>query len=157
MDRAGNCYADASDSSGSTGLWIYHHCKRTGKELTSANGFSEPYYGGMSVDNHGNLLVLSLVNGSLSPPSTVTVYSGCITGTCKVVGGPFTLNGESISGGLDSKNKHWVTSNISTGMIDIYSYGRGGRSLTYLYSFGSGLSCITNDCESATYSPSSPK
>ncbi|MBV8068038.1 MAG: hypothetical protein JO113_08665, partial [Candidatus Eremiobacteraeota bacterium] len=93
MDGNGNCYADGFDSSGFVGLWVYRKCKEPGKELTSANGFSEPYYGGITVDNRGNVVVLSLFNSSFSTPSTMTIYSGCVTGTCTKVGGPFALKG----------------------------------------------------------------
>lgn len=157
IDRSGNCYADGFDMSAAIGLWIWPGCKGTGTELTSANGFSEPYSGGMNVDNRGRLLVVSLFNASLNTPSTVTVYTGCITGTCTTVGGPFNLQGESASGGLNVQNEHWVAPNMSNGMVDVYSYGRGGRSLTYMYSFNNGLQCVTYGCESAIYSPSSPK
>ena len=45
MDASGNCYADAFDTSGGVGLWYYPGCGGKGTELTSANGFSEPYLG----------------------------------------------------------------------------------------------------------------
>lgn len=157
MDKAGNCYADGFDSSGRVGLWVYTSCAGTGTELTSANGFNEPYYGGMSVDNRGNLVVVSLFNSSFSTPSTATVYSGCLTGTCTTVGGPFALQGESAFGHLGRQNERWITANISTSMIDIYAYTGHGTGLTYLYSFNNSLSCATNLCESAAYSPGSPK
>jgi hypothetical protein len=157
MDKTGNCYADGFDTSGHVGLWVYTGCAGTGTELTSANGFTEPYYGGMSVDNKGNLVVISVFNSSFTTPSTVTVYSGCLTGTCTVVGGPFALQGESAFGHLGRQNERWVTANMSTSMIDIYAYTGHGTGFTYLYSFNNGLSCATNLCEGAAYSPGSPK
>lgn len=157
MDKSGNCYADAFDTSGFVGLWIYHGCAGTGTELTSANGFSELYYGGLSVDNKGNLVVVSLFNSSFSTPSTVTVYSGCITGTCSTVAGPINLQGESIFGHLGAQNERWATVNISTSMVDIYAYTGHGAGLSYLYSFNNGLSCAEYLCETAAYSPASPK
>ncbi len=156
MDASGNCYADAYDTSGGAGLWYYAGCGGKGTELTSANGFSEPYLGGLSVDDKGHVVVLSLLNSSSSMPSTVTVYSGCGTGTCKVVGGPFELQGESIYGHLNLQNTQWVTADISDGTIEIYAYTGHGTGLTYLYGLG-GFSCATNDCESAAFSPGSPK
>ena len=157
MDKAGNCYADAFDSSGHVGLWYYAGCNTGGVELGSANGFNEPYYGGLSVDNRGNIVVVSLFNASFTTPSTVTVYSGCITGTCTVVGGPFNVNGESIFGHLGRQNQRWVTINISTSMVEVYAYTGHGTGLTYLYSFNNGLQCPTYLCETAAYSPASPR
>jgi hypothetical protein len=157
IDRAGNCYADGFDSSGHVGLWVYTGCAGTGTEVSSSNGFNEPYYGGMSVDNRGNLVVISIFNSSFSTPSIATVYSGCLTGTCAVVGGPFALQGASSFGHLGRQNERWVTGNFSTSMIDIYAYTGHGTGLTYLYSFNNGLSCATNLCEGAAYNPGSPK
>lgn len=157
MDKAGNCYADALNTSGAANLWYYTGCTGTGRQLGPSDGFSEPYYGGLSVDNHGNLVVISLFDASFSTPSTVTVYSGCSTGKCAVVGGPFNLQGESIFGGLGRQNTRYVAPNLSTAQIDIYSYTGYGTGLTYLYSFDNGLDCASDFCESAVYSPSSPK
>ena len=158
MDASGNCYADAFDiNTGFPGLWVYAGCTGTGTELTSANGFSEPYYGGLSVDNRGNLAVVSLFNASFSTPSLMTVYSGCSTGTCTTVGGPFTLGGEAVFGHLGKQNERWTSPNISTGFIDVYAYTGHGTGLSYLYSFNAGLACFTYLCEASNYGPTSPR
>lgn len=159
MDKDGNCYADAFDAStGLAALWVYAGCTGTGTELTSANGFNEPYYGGIAADQRGNIVVISLFNSSFTTPSTVTVYSGCITGTCTVVGGPFALNGESIFGHLGRWNERFATTNLSVGDGEVYQYTPGGTGLTFMYSWTNGMSgCITNDCESAGFQPASPR
>ena len=156
MDKKGNCYADAFNNSGMVNLWYYAGCGGTGRQLGPVNGFNEPYYGGLSIDNHGNLLVISYLNASMGTPSTMTVYSGCGTGECAVVGGPFILQGGSIFGGLDRQNTRYLVANFESN-IDIYSYTGYGTGLTYLYSFSGGLACATDFCESAVYSASSPK
>jgi hypothetical protein len=160
MDKAGNCYADAFNSStGLVSLWVYSGtpsapCTGTG---TIASGFSQPYYGGIDIDNKGNLVAISLFNSSFTTPSTVTVYSGCATGTCTVVAGPTALAGESVFGHLGRQNERFATTDITTSAVEVYSYspatGVGGM----LYSFTNGLSCATNLCESAAYMPRSPK
>jgi hypothetical protein len=152
---AGNCYADAVDSSAQTGLWIYRKCQGRGKELTDSNSFSEPYLGDIAVDNQGNLAAVTLFGPTFNPPSTLTVYSGCITGTCKVVGGPFTFQGESLSAHLSAKGDRLVATDVKDNKVEIYSYGQG-TALKYLYSFD-GCGALPYTCESATYSPSPPK
>ena len=155
MDSAGNCYADAFDQNGAVGLWVYNNCTGTGTELTSSNGFNEGYYGGLDVDSSGNLVVVSLWNSSFSTPSTVTVYSGCNTGTCSVQGGPFNLQGESEFGHLGYESERWTTVDITSSAVEVYAYNGHGAGLNYLYSFNNGLSCATNLCESAAYVPGS--
>ena len=156
MDKAGNCYADAFDVSGAVGLWVYTGCTGTGTELTSANGFTQPYYGGVDVDNRGNLVVVSLLNSTGASPSTVTVYSGCNTGACTIVGGPFNLQGQSVFGHLGRQNERWATFDVTNSVVEVYNYTGHGTGLTFNYSFNNGLtSCVTNMCETATFMPGS--
>ena len=156
MDSSGNCYADAFDQNGVVGLWVYNNCAGTGTELTSAEGFNEGYYGGLDVDSNNNLVVVSLLNSSFSTPSTVTVYSGCNTGTCSVQGGPFNLQGESEFGHLGFESERWTTLDITSSAVEVYAYnGQRGGGINYLYSFNNGLSCAVNLCESAAYVPGS--
>jgi hypothetical protein len=155
MDKSGNCYADAfSASTGLPTLWVYTGCTGTG---VPAAGFSEPYYGGIDVDNKGNLVVVSLFNSSFTTPSTVTTYSGCATGTCTVVSGPTALAGESVFGHLGRQNERFATADITTSSIEVYSYKPATGLGSMLYSFTNGLSCLTNLCETAAYMPHSPK
>lgn len=156
MDEAGNCYADAFDASGTVGLWVYIGCTGTGTELTSADGFTQPYYGGIDVDNRGNLVVVSLLNSTGAGPSTVTVYSGCNTGVCTVVGGPFNLQGQSVFGHLGRQNERWATFDVTNSVVEVYNYTGHGTGLKFNYSFNNGLtSCVTNMCETATFLPGS--
>lgn len=158
MDRNGNCYADGFDiNTGTPSLWYYAGCSGTGTELTAANGFSEPYYGGVSADNRGNIVTISLFNSSFTTPSTVTVYSGCSTGTCTAIFGPIALNGEAVFGHLGKQNERWTSPNISTGFVDVWAYTPGGTNMSYLYSFNNGLACFTYLCESSNYGPTSPR
>jgi hypothetical protein len=161
MDKSGNCYADAFNSSGVANLWVISGttsapCSGTTTQLGAAQGFSQPFYGGVDVDNKGNLVVVSLLNSEDGTPSLITVYSGCATGTCTVVGGPFTANGtaEYVFGHVGRQNERFVAGNVFTG-LDVYAYGR--TSLTYMYSFSNGLTCPTNECEAAAYMPNAQR
>jgi hypothetical protein len=154
MDRSGNCYADATDTRGLIAVWYYAGCTGRGSErvLTAST-----WFGGISIDNHGNLVALSIYNYPPYGPSKVAVYSGCSTGTCKLVGGPFTLQGKSVFGHLSRQNEQWVTVDLTTSMVKVYNYTGHGTGLTFGYSFNNGLSCATNLCYSAAFGPSSPK
>jgi hypothetical protein len=156
MDKEGNCYADAFNSSGTVGLWVFAGCTGTGTQLGASQGFNEPYYGGIDIDNKGNLVAIALLNSSFETPSLITVYSGCATGTCTVVGGPFKANGtaEYVFGHVGRQNERFVAGNVFTG-IDVYAYGR--TSLTYMYSFSNGLNCASDECEAAAYMPNAQR
>ena len=161
MDKNGNCYGDAFNTAGVASLWVVSGtasapCSGSTTELGAAQGFSQPFYGGLDVDNRGNLVVVSLLNAEDSTPSLITVYSGCSTGTCTIVGGPFTANGtaEYVFGHVGRQNERFVAGNVFTG-IDVYAYGR--TSLTYMYSFSNGLNCETDECEAAAYMPNAQR
>lgn len=152
MDKNGNCYADGFNTSNTVSLWYYPGCTGTATQLGPSNGFYEPYSGGLDIDKRGHLIVISQFNSTLSTPSTITVYSGCNTGACTVVGGPFAGNGEYVFGHLNRRNDRFVAGNVFNG-IDIFSYKGHGTGLSYLYSFNNGLECATNECEAAAYMP----
>ena len=160
MDRHGNCYATAVDNNVpppiyyQTALWYWASCTGTGIELGSAQGFnpgSSP--GGIDVDNAGNVVVTEQ-----GAPSTLTVYSGCGTGTCTLVAGPTALSGaggtgtdDCAYGHLNGSNHRYACGNASAGQIDIYTY-LPSRIPKYLYSFNNGL--IQSDLVvAASYDP----
>jgi hypothetical protein len=155
MDKAGNCYADSIDATtGTTVLEVYKNCAGS---PTIASGFSEPYLGGIAVDNKGNLTALSLFNSSFGFPSTATTYSGCSTGTCTVISTK-SLEGESIYGGIGRQNLRFVTFDLSDDEMEVYSYSSQTGIGSLLYEFNNGLnSCASNICEAATYMPNGVK
>lgn len=156
FDKAGNCYAESTDAStGSQALEVYTGC--TGSPVI-ATGFSEPYLGGIVVDNKGNLTAISLFNASFGFPSTATTYSGCATGACTVVAGPTALTGESIYGGIGRQNQRFVTFDLTDSEMEVYSYKSTTGVGSLLYNFNNGLSgCPSNICEAATYLPNGVK
>jgi hypothetical protein len=159
MDKAGNCYADGIDgTTGTTVLDVYAGCSGS---PTVASGFSESYLGGIDVDNKGNLTAIALLNSSFGFPSTVSTYSGCSTGACTLVSGPTNLAGESIYGHVGRQNERWVTADLSTSQMEVYSYSQSSGVGSMLYSFNNGLSGCTTSlisfCEAAAYLPSGLK
>jgi hypothetical protein len=151
MDKAGNCYANAFDSSSfASSLWYFAGCTGTGVEQT---GFSSPTgsTGGIDIDNKGNV-----VSTSQGAPSQVEVWH-CASGACTSVAGPTPLNGtgDSVYCHLGKQNERLACGNASTGTVDVYSY-LPSRSPAYMYSFSNGLS-VSNIVEAAAYNPRSPK
>jgi hypothetical protein len=153
MDKAGNCYADAFNLSGIPQLWVYTGCSGTG---VPASGFSEPYFGGIDVDNQGNIVAISLLNSSFGTPSLVSTYSGCSTGTCSLIS-TTTLNGESVFGHVGRQNERFVTANITNSDIEVYSYNHATGVGGLLYSFNNGLRCASYLCEAGTYMPNAQR
>jgi hypothetical protein len=148
MDKGGNCYANAFDSSSfASSLWFFGGCTGTGREQT---GFSSPTgsTGGLDIDNKGNV-----VSTSQGAPSQLEVWH-CASGACTRVAGPTPLNGtgDAVYCHLGEQNDRLACGDASTGTIDIYSY-LPSRTPSYLYSIDfQGPSSIT---EAASYNPPS--
>ncbi len=136
----GNCWASASDSAGKPTLLYFKGCSGAG---TVASGFRNSGYGGLDIDNGGNLVSIGF--GSLY------VYKGCDP-KCSLVGGPFALRGAVLYGHLNEKNTAFAVGNASDATVDVYKYGR--RSLTFWYSFDNGFG-PSDDVEGAAYNPRS--
>jgi hypothetical protein len=148
MDKSGNCWANAFDSSSfASSLWYFAGCAGTGVEQT---GFSSPTgsTGGLDIDNKGNI-----VSTSQGAPSEVEVWH-CATGACTSVAGPTLLNGtgDAVYCHLGQQNERLACGNASTGTIDIYSY-LPSRTPSYLYGFINGGP--SNVTETAAYNPPS--
>jgi hypothetical protein len=169
MSKSGDCYADAIDTTTSKpALWLYtgtstNPCTGTGQRV---GGFSEPSVGGLDIDRHLNLVVISQVNATLSAPGTVTVYSGCSTGACTRAGGPFSLgsplgttpltNAQAEFGHLNKTNTRFVTADFHYAQIDIYEYTLSPLGLHYHESFNApGLT--VPPINGAAYMPASVK
>jgi len=151
MAPNGDCWADALNSSFSAAILVYFAgCSGAG---VVATGFVNPYYGGVDVDNKGNLVTTSLLGPSFAPPSVVYVYSGC-NPTCTLISSS-PLTGESLYGHLGKQSLRFVTPDLESADVEVYKYRPSG--LTLNYSFTGGLPCATDDCEAAAYSPSSKK
>jgi hypothetical protein len=96
MAPNGDCWADAENASYVATLTYFAGCTGPGVQAT---GFTNPYYGGLDIDNHGNLVTISLLGPGHSATSQMYVYSGC-NPACTLVGGPFALTpGGSKTGG----------------------------------------------------------
>jgi hypothetical protein len=158
MAPNGDCWADAINASRVATLTYFAGCTGAGVQAT---GFTNPYYGGLDIDNHGNLVTISLFTPGSSATSQMYIYSGC-NPACTLVGGPFALTpggsqtGGALYGHLARQNERFITADYVFGQADIFAYTGHGTGLSYLYSFNNGLSASLN-VEGAAYSPPSPK
>lgn len=150
MNSHGDCWGDAVNASFAAVLVWFQGCTGSGVLTT---GFTNSAYGGVDIDNKGNLVTTSLFGPDSSLPSQVVVYSGC-NPACTMRSST-TLSGQNIFGHVGRANNRFVTADLETGGIEVYSYKPSGLSL--LYSFTGGLDCVTDQCEGAAYSPSSRK
>ncbi len=128
MANDGDCWADAKPtSSGGAALIYFKGCTGSGEVAT---GFKSSSYGGIDIDNRGNLVVID------QTALSVSIYSGCDP-ACSLVGGPFALRGESFFGKLDASNKNFAAVDNNEGSVDVYSYST--RGLRWEYEFNNGL------------------
>lgn len=147
----GDCWADGINSGDVAVLVYFQGCAGAG---VVATGFSNGFYGGIDLDNKGNLVTISLLNSSFGLPSQVKVYSGC-NPACTLLS-TSSLAGESIFGHLGRQNGRFVTTDLENASTEVYTYS-ATAGLTLLYSFTGGIPCATDECEAAAYSPSSQK
>jgi hypothetical protein len=127
MDNSGNCWASSEDVSGAAHLTYFAGCAGGG---TAATGFMNADYGGLDIDNKGNLVSFSKTDAS------VYVYSGC-NPACTLVGGPFALQGISVFGHLNRQSMTLAAADQENGTIDVYQYTP--TAITYWYSISNGL------------------
>jgi hypothetical protein len=142
MANNGDCWADATNSFGTATLTYFPGCTGSGEATT---GFTNTYYGGLDIDANGNLVTID----AFTP--AIDVYSGC-NPNCTLVGGPFSLEGDSVFGHLNKQSMTFAAGDYDLGQIDVYYYSP--TSLTYWYSFNNGLPA-SDDVEGAAYNPRS--
>jgi hypothetical protein len=129
MSNSGDCWIDVKTSaSGGVELVYYKGCAGNG---AVASGFKQTYYGGIDIDKSGNLVIID------DMAEDVYIYSGCDP-ACKVVGGPFSLKGESFWGKLNKANNQFTAVDRTDGLVDVYSYST--KNIKFLYNYNSGLS-----------------
>jgi hypothetical protein len=148
MDSAGDCWADSYNAAFTAVVLTYWAgCTGTGQNAT---GWSNTGYGGIDVDNSGNIVSF---NWHGSAGTDIWVYSGC-NPACTGVSDNTLTNNTAIFGHIGKRGQRLVAGAYLKGQADIYQYSP--TTLTYYYSFNNGLS-VTGDTEGAAYSPSSKK
>jgi hypothetical protein len=113
MSNGGDCWVDAMRTSvGGAALIYFQGCAGQGE---AASGFNSKSYGGIDIDNQGNLVIIDQAT------SAVSIYSGC-NPSCTLVGGPFRLKAQSFFGKLNAANTDFVAVDQLHGAVDFYSY-----------------------------------
>ncbi len=108
--RNGDCWASAIDSSGFPTLTYFAGCNGSGRVAT---GFKNVFYGGLDIDKDGNLVSVDLIG---TGTGALWVYKGC-NPRCKLVGGPFALQGETVFGHLNVDSTKFAGADFASGLI----------------------------------------
>lgn len=127
MAKNGDCWASGIDGYGNPQLIWFQGCAGSGE---SVSGYQSYSFGGIDIDNHGNLAIIDSLG------QTVTIYSGC-NPTCTMIDGPYNLQGFSIYGKFNRQAMTFVVADVEYGAIDVYKYHNG--KLNYSFSFNDGL------------------
>jgi hypothetical protein len=143
MAKNGDCWADAINSGGAATLTYFAGCTGAGQ---AATGFTNTYYGGVDIDNKGNLVTIDFLTPALH------VYKGCNPACTSVA--TYSMNAYPIFGHLNVKSNLLAVGNFNVSGVDVYSYSQSA--LTYKFTitdgFGSGY-----DTEGAAWNPRSPE
>ncbi len=128
MSNGGDCWVDAKRTpAGGAALIYFKGCAGQGE---AASGFKSKSYGGIDIDNQGNLVIID------QAALTVSIYRGCNPG-CTLAGGPFPLKAKSFFGKLNAANTDFVAVDQTDGAVDFYSYST--KAIKFEYSFKNGL------------------
>jgi hypothetical protein len=127
MSKAGDCWASGATQTGTATLTYFAGCTGAGQ---AATGYQNQYFGGLDIDKNGNIVSISAFDSKLY------VYKGC-NPACTLVGGPYSLQGQSLFGHLNSQSMIFAAADFQNGQIDVYHYAVSG--VTYWYSFNNGL------------------
>ncbi|HEY1681590.1 MAG TPA: hypothetical protein VGF98_08150 [Candidatus Tumulicola sp.] len=145
MDPKGDCWASAYSPQFTPKLVYFAKCKGAG---VVATGYINTSPGGLDIDGAGHLVA---IDNSANNIGALMIYSGC-NPACTVVGGPFSLHGETFWGHLNQKSTEFATANYVAGEIDVYKYST--TALTFLYSYNNGLTPSAS-VKGAAYNPRS--
>jgi hypothetical protein len=147
LAKNGDCWLVTENAAfTAAGMTYWRGCSGPGELVT---GFKNTSYGSLSIDRHGHLVAVDFKGGG---SGQLWVYSGC-NPACTVVGGPFALEGQPVSGALNATGENFGTIESEFpygGTIDIYKYTP--TKLTYAYSFDSSFAPVSSP-EGFAYSP----
>jgi hypothetical protein len=142
LGEKGGCWITSEDDSSLSGARLTYFAGCSGSGQT-ATGWKNAYYGGLIFDRRGNLISIDFNAPAL------WVYHGCDP-ACRLVGGPFALQGVSFYGGLNVNGNELALGDAQYGQVDVYKYTP--TSLKYQYSFNNGLTASDN-VEAAGFAP----
>jgi hypothetical protein len=139
----GDCWASGRNAVNHAVLVYFRRC--TGSGLV-AQGYLNQGWGGLDIDDFGNLVAISQLRRS-----KLYVYKGC-NPKCSLVGGPFTLRGVVMFGHLNRSSTKLAVGNSAKAEVEIYRYSPGG--VKYAYGFHNGFS-VSADVDGVAFDPRS--
>lgn len=153
VDAHGNCWLSTakttSSTSGPTGFRLIYWAGCTGNGVV-ASGASQTSYGGLFIDNAGNLASFDMRAAKLY------VRSGCAP-VCSAVA-KYSLQGQSIYGGLNGSGHKLAAGDVANGSVDVYNYPQPTNGVPFglRYSFSAGLKRL-RIVETGIFSPSNAR
>jgi hypothetical protein len=147
LAKNGDCWLTVENAPfTAAGMTYWRGCTGSGKLVS---GFKNISYGGLSIDKNSNLVSVDFRGGTTGQ---LWVYSGC-NPHCRLVGGPFQLQGQPFFGALNAKGDTFGTIESEFpygGTVDIYKYTP--TKVAYEYSFDSSFAAVSAP-EGFAYSP----
>lgn len=151
MDSSGDCWLSTAKKVSNgipVGFRLIYWAGCTGNGVVATGTGGQSSYGGLFVDNSGNLGSFDSFNSKLH------VYSGCNPACTEVSGSPFALQGQSFYGNLNGSGYKLAVGDETNGSVDVYNYSLPTFSLRY--SFKSGLK-HSRLVESGIFSPTNQR
>jgi hypothetical protein len=148
MDAAGNCWLSTAKKLTNgipMGFRLIYWAGCTGDGVV-ATGTKQGSYGGLFIDNAGNIGAFDAFNSKLH------VYAGCNPACTQV--GSFALQGMSFFGNLNGSGGKLAVGDASNGSVDVYDYSL--TSFELRYSFDNGLK-RSRLVESGIFSPTNQR
>lgn len=149
MDASGNCWLSTSkkvDNGIPSGFRLVYFAGCTGNGVAATGTSGQSSYGGLFIDNQGNIGSFDAFNSNLY------VYSGCNPG-CSMIG-KFPMMGQSFYGNLNGSGGKLAVGDATNGSVDVYNYSLPTVALRY--SFNAGLNRSRN-VESGIFAPTNQR
>jgi hypothetical protein len=135
-DASGDCWMSGETSSLAPVLEYWAGCTGTGVQAT---GWPNAEYGGITFDKAGHMV-------DIDASGNLYVLSGC-NPACTVLGGPYTMQGQSFFGNLDHAGTQLAVGDVTNNDVDVYTFcdkikkkvSKSCLGITYLYSFSNGM------------------
>lgn len=141
MDASGNCWLSTAKKISNgipVGFRLIYWAGCTGDGVVATGTGGQSSYGGLFIDNAGDIGSFDAFNGKLH------VYSGC-NPNCSSLD-TFTLQGQSFYGGLNGSGAKLAVGDEMNGSCDVYNYMPPTFTLRYTFDAGLKHSRLVESC-----------
>jgi hypothetical protein len=149
IDAAGDCWLSTAkrlSNGGPEGFRLIYWAGCTGDGVVATGTTGQASYGGLFIDNDGNIGSFDAFHNRLF------VYSGC-NPNCTLVG-IFPLRGQSFYGTLNGSGHKLAAGDAENGSVDVYNYDLPTFALRYSFNNGLDKSRLV---ESGIFAPSNQR